>query len=52
MDWLVIGVHGYSEMVVMLISIGLEIYLLGQLLVSARKYEGHSPDMDLRRDCS
>ena len=34
MDLLVIGAHGYLEMVVMLISLGLEKYLLAQLMVS------------------
>ena len=35
MDCLVTSAHGYLEMVVMLISLGLEIYLLGWLIVSA-----------------
>lgn len=33
MDLLVIGTHGYLEMVVMLISLGLEKYFLGRLMV-------------------
>ena len=46
MDWLVTSAHGYLEMVVMLISLGLEKYLLGQLTISVGEFEGHSPDMD------
>ena len=40
MDWLVIGAHGYSEMVVMLISLVLEMYFLGNLLVSVGSLRG------------
>ena len=36
----------------MLISLGLEMYLLGQLYGFNKKSEGQSPDMDLRGDCS
>ena len=45
---MVIGANGYLEMVVMLISLGLEKYLLGQLMVLVGEFEGHSPNMDLR----
>ena len=40
MDFLVIGAHGYSEIVVMLISLGLEMYLLRRLIVSAGSLRG------------
>ena len=40
MDWLAIGAHGYSEMVVVLISLGLEMYLLGKLLVLVGSLRG------------
>ena len=36
----------------MLISLGLEKYLLRHLFGFSRKSEGHSPNMDLRGDCS
>ena len=39
-------------MVVMLFSLGLEKYLLRYLFGFNRKAEGHSPDMDLKGDCS
>ena len=52
MDLLVTGDHGYLVTVVMLISHELEMCLLGQLIVSTRKSKGHSPNMDLRGDCS
>ena len=41
MDLLVIGAHGYLDMVMMLISLGLEKYFLGQLMVSARSSRGN-----------
>ena len=40
MDLLVTSAHGYLETVVMLISLGLEKYLLGQLMVSAGSPRG------------
>ena len=51
-DLLVIGAHGYLEMVVMLISLGLDKYLLQKLFGFSRKCKWYSPDMDLGGDCS
>ena len=40
MDLLVTGAHGYLEMLVMLISLGLQKNLLGQLMVSVGSLRG------------
>ena len=40
MDWLVTGAHGCLEMMVILISLGLEMHLLGWLMVSVGSLRG------------
>ena len=49
---MVTSAHEYFETMAMVISLGLEKYLLGQLFHFNRKSKGHSPDMDLREDFS